>query len=399
MRIPPLLHLLSISLIAHIALSGSRVTTSLYAISLHASAFTVGTLVAVFALFPMLLAVQMGRLIDRIGIGRPMTAGGLAICLGCMLPSILRGLPVLYLSAILIGTGFMAIHIAAQHSVGALSLTQTRSNNFTWLALSYSVSSFCGPVISGFVIDHASHVIAYVVFLGVSLAGLGLIVASKPDRLVPHMHVGSHHEASSRSALDLLREPELRRLYLVGILLSGAWDLFTFVIPIHGSQLGFSASTIGLILGCFSAATFVVRLGMPSISRRYSEWQILLAALVVSVACYLLFPLMQQAATLMALAAVLGLALGSCQPNVLSLLHHASPPGRAAEVAGIRATIGNASQVVLPLAFGATGAALGLFPVFWAMGAMIGAGIPVAWRKALAKPENRFDRHYEKDTP
>jgi hypothetical protein len=90
---------------------------------------------------------------------------------------------------------------------------------------------------------------------------------------------------------------------------------------------------------------------------------------------------MTQAASLMAVAAILGLALGSSQPNVLALLHHTSPVGRAGEAVGIRVTIGNASQVALPLAFGAAGASVGLFAVFWGMGFMIGSGIPLAWRK------------------
>jgi hypothetical protein len=37
--------------------------------------------------------------------------------------------------------------------------------------------------------------------------------------------------------------------------------------------------------------------------------------------------------------------------------------------------------VFLPLAFGGAGAALGLTVVFWGMTAMIGAGLPIAWRK------------------
>jgi hypothetical protein len=86
----------------------------------------------------------------------------------------------------------------------------------------------------------------------------------------------------------------------------------------------------------------------------------------------------------MVIAAILGLAVGSSQPNMLALLHHAAPAGRAAEAVGVRVTIGNACQVVLPLAFGGAGAALGLPAVFWAMSAMIGAGVPLAWRKTVA---------------
>lgn len=385
LRVSPLIQLLLISLIAHIALTGSRVATSLYALSLHASEWTVGTLAAVFSLFPMLLAVPMGRLIDRIGIKKPMICGAAALCLGCVLPAFFHALSVLYLAAILMGTGFMAIHISSQHAVGAMNMTQTRSNNFTWLALSYSVSSFCGPVLGGFMIDHARHAFAYLLFFGFALIALSLAAFGNFEKIKQVRHVSHETNRQSKSAFDLLRNPDLQRIYIVGTLLAAAWDLFTFVIPIRGSQLGLSASTIGLILGCFSAATFVVRLVMPSISSRYSEWKVLIGALVLSVMCYLLFPFMQQASSLMLLAAVLGLALGSCQPNVLSIMLHASPVGRTAEVVGIRATIGNASQVALPLLFGAVGATLGLFAVFWGMGAMIGVGIPLAWRKAFSE--------------
>jgi len=39
--------------------------------------------------------------------------------------------------------------------------------------------------------------------------------------------------------------------------------MFTFAIPIYGSRIGLSASSIGLVLGSFSVATFVIR-GLPA---------------------------------------------------------------------------------------------------------------------------------------
>ncbi len=377
-----LLPLILISLAAHIALVGSRVTTSLYALSLHASEFTVGTLIALFALLPMFCAVSMGRMIDRIGIAKPMICGGILMVTGCAIPSTVGGLPLLYLAAILIGTGFLAIHVSTQHMVGAIGTTDTRTTDFSWLPLGYSVSSFCGPVIAGFVIDHARHNVAYAVCGGFALVSLILMLTSGVTRVKLPRHDG---ERASESIMDLLRDPEMRRIYLISVLLGSAWDLFSFVMPIHGTHLRFSASTIGLILGCFSAATFTIRLAMHWISRHYSEWQVLIAALAVAMVCYALLPLMTNPFSIMLVTATLGLALGSSQPNVLALLHHASPAGRAGEAVGGRVTISNACQVALPLAFGAAGATLGLFAVFWGMGAMIGTGVPLAWRKAFGK--------------
>lgn len=378
----PLLQLILVSLMAHLALAGSRITTSLYALSLQSSEFTVGILIALFSLFPMLFAVPTGRLVDRVGLMKPMLGGCLSMTIGCALPSMVSGLPVLYLATLFIGTGFMAVQVVSQHTVGAMSVTEKRSTNFSWLALGYSISGFCGPVIAGFIIDHARYSIAYMVFFGFALGALTLSARGRLKKIELTRHAEHTH---SGSALDLFRDIEMRRIYIIGTLLSSAWDLFTFVMPIHGSRLGFSASTIGLILGCFSVATFAVRLGMPWISRRYTEWQVLASALTLAVVCYALFPMMGQPVSMMAVAAILGLAVGSSQPNMLALLHHSAPVGRAGEAVGIRITIGNACQVLLPLAFGGAGATLGLSAVFWGMGAMIGAGVPLAWRKAWRK--------------
>lgn len=381
----PLLHLILVALTAHIALAGSRITTSLYALAMHASEFTVGVLIALFSLFPMLCAVPAGRLIDRIGIIRPMIAGSLAMACGCVLPGLVGGMPVLFLATILIGTGFMVIQVAAQHTVGAMSSADERASNYSWLALGFSISGFSGPVLAGLIIDDAPFRVAYLVFACFAAGAMALAVFGQLADIRVHEPITPD---SQGSVLELLRGTEMRHIYIVGTLLSSAWDLFTFVLPIHGARSGFAASTIGLILGCFSAATFAVRLAMPLIARRLTEWQVLAGALVLAALCYAVFPFMRQPLSLMVVAAILGLAVGSSQPNMLALLHHTAPAGRAGEAVGIRVTIGNACQVFLPLAFGGAGATLGLTAVFWGMTAMIGAGVPIAWRKtALSKAE------------
>lgn len=377
-----LLQLIAVSLTAHIALAGARVTTSLYALSLHGSELTIGILIALFSLFPMLFAVPAGRLIDRVGIVRPMLAGSIALAAGCAMPGFISGMEVLYMAAILIGTGFMVIQVAAQHTVGAASLSEQRASHFSWLALGFSVSGFCGPVLAGLLIEHATYSTAYLSFASFALLACALAAHRRIRLFQP---AARDEPGSGGSALDLLRNPGLRRIYIVGILLSSAWDLFTFVLPIHGARLGFSASTIGLILGCFSAATFIVRLAMPWISRALTEWQVLIGALMLAALCYMAFPMIRQPSALMLLAAVLGVAVGSSQPNMLALLHHTAPSGREGEAVGVRVTIGNACQVVLPLAFGSAGMAIGLPAVFWAMGLVIGSGVPFALRRPPSK--------------
>ncbi len=377
-RLPPLFLLILIAVVGHIALTGCRVTTTLYALSMHASRAEIGMLIALFSFFPMMFAVSVGRLVDRIGILQPIAWGATVMAVGCALPRLFDGVAILYPTVILIGAGFLALHVASLHAVGAISTAANRSSHFSWLGTGYSISSFSGPVIAGMVIDHSRHGVAFAVLAVFPLLALTLAWCGRLQRI----DLPPAAAASTGSALNLLLDPALRRIYLVGLLLGAAWDLYTFVMPIHGTQLGFTASTIGLILGSFALATLVVRLGMQWMARWFSAWQIMTGALCTAVLCYGLFPLMTSAGGLVAVSIVLGVALGSSQPNMLALLHLHAPVGRAGEAIGIRVTISNASQVLLPLAFGAAGAAVGLAPVFWCVGAIIGTGIPAAWRQA-----------------
>jgi predicted MFS family arabinose efflux permease len=177
-----------------------------------------------------------------------------------------------------------------------------------------------------------------------------------------------------RSVADLLRHRELRPIFIASGLLATAWDMFTFAMPIYGSRIGLSASSIGLVLGAFSVATFVIRVFLPAISRRLTAWPLLTVSLATSGTTYLLFPLLERAGLLMGLAFLLGLGLGMSQPMVMSLLHDVAPQGRAGEAVGVRMTLVNMSQAGMPLLFGALGAALGIAPVFWATAVLLCAG-------------------------
>jgi len=123
-----------------------------------------------------------------------------------------------------------------------------------------------------------------------------------------------------------------------------------------------------------AAATFIVRLFMARIARRFSEFEVLAAALFVAATAYALFPFVKEVGPLMALSFTLGLALGCAQPMVMSLLHSIAPAGRMGEAAGVRMSIINASTFAVPLLFGAVGSTLGLAPVFWSVGAALAGG-------------------------
>jgi MFS family permease len=82
---------------------GSKVLVSLFAIELGAPQFYIGILVALYSLFPMLLALYAGKLSDRLGVRYPMIVGSLGLAAGLSLPYFFPALVTLYASAALIG--------------------------------------------------------------------------------------------------------------------------------------------------------------------------------------------------------------------------------------------------------------------------------------------------------
>ncbi|MGA8050660.1 MAG: MFS transporter, partial [Burkholderiales bacterium] len=197
---------------------------------------------------------------------------------------------------------------------------------------------------------------------------------------LPQGHRG-RGAVSAGGTLELLREPRLRAAFLVSGVLAMGWDLFSFALPIYGTRIGLSASTIGLVMGSFAGATFAVRLVLPALVHRLREWTVISSALLVAGGSFALFPVATEVATLIPLSFVLGIGLGSAQPMIMALLYAASPPGRQGEVVGVRTAMLSTSSTTLPLVFGALGTALGMAPVFWAMALCMLSGGWIARRR------------------
>ena len=366
----PLAALIALGMCNHVVLSGTRITVSLDALSRGASPAVVGLLMALFALLPMFFGIAVGRLADRIGVRKPMVWGSVGCVGGAVLPAIAPGVPTLFVSASLIGLAFIFFQVPAQQATGEFGAPEERSANFGWLALGYALSGFLGPLIAGFAIDSLGYRWAFVLLALISVVPAAVLWSNRAQ--LPRLH--SHAPAKAGAAFDLLRIPELRRLFIINALFAMGWDLHTIFVPIYGNKVGLSAAQIGMILASFAAATFVVRLALPWFARSGNEGTMLMVALLCAGAVFLAFPFLTSALALGLLSFVLGFALGSGQPIVLSLLHANAPPGRVGETVGMRMSLMQSMAVAVPLVFGALGSSVGLLPVFWGVGLFLGTG-------------------------
>ena len=388
---PSLFSLVFLTVISHTAFTASRMTGSLAAIQMQAPTVVVGLLLSLYALLPMLLSVPVGRWIDRSGTRRPMLAGAGLLGLGFVLPAVWMSLPALFINSVCVGFGFLMFHMGVQKLTGELGDGPDRMRNFGMLAVGFSISGFSGPIIAGVLIDSAGASASFAAaFVASAVLGALAFALVKWHWRFEGLTPVSPEGLPSRGGLrELLSTPQLRALYVAVTLVSSAWDVHMFLVPIHGSKIGLSASQIGVVLGSFSAATFVVRLAMPLFVHRMTEWQMIGVVQVIAALVYLVYPLVGSHYGLVGLSFLLGLGLGVGQPAIMSLLHRVTPPGRVGEAVGLRMTMINATQTVLPTAFGSAGSVLSLFftgaltfaPLFWGVALMVGAGGVTALRR------------------
>ena len=363
----------------HSCMTGVRMAGPLQVLRQSHSAWAVGVLLGLFAAAPVLLALHAGRLADRHGYHRPLQLavaltliGGAFAVLSTLSFAAWQGagFALLCAAAMFTGAGANLGLIAIQRTAGrsardAIELRRV----FSWLGLAPALSNVVGPVLAGLLIDLGGFRLAFTVLAALPL--LGLWWARQVPAEVPVPRPAGQRR---RSSFDLLRAPGLRRLLLVNWLLSASWDVHTFVVPVLGHERHFSASAIGLILGLFAAAVALVRLAIPLLAHRLSESQVLVAAMLGTGAVFAVYPLVQSAWVMCGCAVLLGLALGSVQPMIMTTLHQITPHDRHGEAIALRSMMSNTSSTLMPLLFGVAGAAIGAASLFWVMGAALALG-------------------------
>lgn len=372
----------------HGSMAGMRMAAPLLALREGYSALSVGVLLALFSLTQVFLAIPAGRYADRHGLLKPMRLGVSAAMLGAGLAVAVPRFPMLCASALLMGGATGVAIVALQRHVGRAAQDTTELKQvFSWLAIGPAVSNFLGPVTAGLLIDHAGVWVGGTVGDSNGFRAAFLLMALMPlmtwfwirhTQELPPVEHSAH--AKGAKVWHLLREPKMRQLLLVNWLLSSCWDVHTFVVPMLGHERGFSASVIGTILGSMAVAGAAVRVLIPLLAANLHEWVVITTAMVVTAVLFAIYPLMLSPWTMGLCSVLLGLSLGSVQPMILSTLHQITPHALHGQAIGLRLMTLNLSSVLMPMLFGTAGLVVGISVVFWTVGAMVGAGAPMAWR-------------------
>ncbi len=350
----------------HACMTSMRVSTSLWVLNQGYGEWVMGLLLSCYSFGPLLLALYVGRMVDRYGFHLPVVISVGAGFTSAMLAVLFRYIEVLFVSALLMGVAISIGEIAIQNRAGKLAAQgRDLKSVFGWIALSTAMSNTLSPVLMGFTIDNLGYGQAFM------LAGLLPIVAWFGSRRIARVDAPAQSTKGAGGALELLKIKPLRRLLLINFSLAAGWDVHTFAVPVIGHERLYSASTIGMILGACSVGAMAARAMMARFSEGLDEDRALRMVMLVTMTTLVVYPLLPVPWAMMIGSALLGFSIGAVQPLVLSALHKSAPPGMYGQALGLRMVATSGATAGMPMLFGAVAAASAAAMPMWMMAGVV----------------------------
>lgn len=362
--------IVALAFLTHVGFAGSRLAVPLFVVDQGETPLIVGTVVALYAAFPTVLALPAGRMTDRLGYRMPLLFGTGGVFVALILPFFWPSMGAMYITAALIGLAFMALQLATQTLAGAVAGPDERARNFSLISLGFACANLIGPLLTGFLIDEVGYAWTFGA-LAMPLVPAFLLCAVR-THWIPK--VQARHESMHGGMFDLLKIKALRDTLIASGVVSAAWDVYQFVMPIYGRALNLSATAIGAVMTAFAISIILVRLVLPFVVRRWGEVQLMTYAMFVAAAAFCMFPVFSNAWMLAVVSFVLGIGCGCGQPLSMTLVFDASPKGRVAEATGMRITVNQITHLIVPLLFGVVGSVAGFAAVFLANAGGLVAG-------------------------
>ncbi|WP_411375080.1 MFS transporter [Arthrobacter sp. MPF02] len=345
------------------------------ALELDVPGFALGLLAASYAVFPLLLAVPTGGLVDRLGERRLMAIGS-AVVLACSAFLLLGGSSIftLVIGTALLGAGQLACVVGQQAVVANNAASSRMDSAFGYLTFAASLGQALGPMAISVVGGASVRPDTQVIFLLSVCMSLVLFVTTF---VVSAEVSGGKRKAvaaggGKASALSLLKAPGVARALATSATVLAVVDLTMVYLPALGTDRGLTAATVGAMLTVRAVFSMVSRLLLGRISRRIGRMRLLVVSLAVSTVALAAAAIPMPAWLLFVVMAVLGLGLGIGQPLTMSWLSSQAPAGQRGRALALRLAGNRVGQVVLPSAIGVVAAGLGAAGVFLASAVVVG---------------------------
>lgn len=360
-----------------------RPITSYKLIALDAGPLTIGITTAAYAILPLLTALWLGRVSDRMSSLRLMLCAGVAM-LGiggaglALLPSVLG---VAAASAVL-GLGHLAFTIAGQTSIARIAPDDRLDAGFGWFTASYSVGQMLGPLLGGALVGSQSVTgspdglarIELALWVGAGLALAALVPVVLRTRSGALRPAASSDDAPRASISRVMRTPGVAPQMTASLGLLAMLDILTAFLPLVGERAGVAPVVVGVLLALRGGASILSRVVLPKLVVRFSRPGLLKASLLGSALALAVPPFVMDHVWLAGLLlAVGGFFLGLGQPLTMSMITTAVPASWRGSALAVRLMANRLGQVGMPLIAGAVAAPLGPASAIWLSCAVLAA--------------------------
>ncbi len=366
-----------------------RPMVSYRALELGASPLELGVVAAGYGAIAFLLAVPLGRWVDRWGESRFMALGALvaSVSVAFMVPvGSIWSLTAVYA---VLGVAQATTMIGMQALTANAGRTDRRDARFGVASVSAATSQMVGPPLGGLVyvlsdgsLDWVFVAVVPLMIVAVAVA-LTLVVWPAPDNdrdSDDHGRSGTAQESMHGAVSTVLRRPSVPHAMLACIAVVATTDLITAYLPAYGEANGIPVEVISLLLGLRAAAAIASRLGLVVLVDRFGRRSVLVVSLVAATGGLALLPTTVTPVSLALLLVVAGCGLGFGQPLSLAWISEAVPPRMRGTALGVRMTGNRVGQMTVPLVAGAIAGVTGVGAVFAVTAVLLGSAAAVVAR-------------------
>jgi MFS family permease len=348
------------------------------AIELNANAAQVGLIAALYALFPVLLALQFGSWVGKLGEAKFVIYGTVAMMFTSVALIFANSLATLGIATAAAGLAHLACMVGGQSMVALRAPRDSYDRYFGFYTFSASVGHMLGPIIASIVSGSNGTLpksTSNAFLLAVVLTIIALIPVIRWRNERPTVEGKQNSEGTFKSAINLAKRPGIMAAIYISLAISSVADVLVVFLPLFGNQNNFSPYAIGAILAIRAGTTMLSRLFLGRLSDRFSTFQLLWWSTIISTLCCVAMAFAHTPITLGAIVFIAGFSLGVGQPLTMSLVSQKTESSERALAVSARLMGNRFGQFLVPAAAGSIAAAADAGAVFIALAVLLGTSI------------------------
>ena len=348
------------------------------AIELDANAAQVGLIAALYALFPVILALQFGSWVGKLGEAKFIIYGTLAMMVTSAALVFANSLVTLGIATAATGLAHLACMVGGQSMVALRVPRESFDRYFGFYTFSASVGHMLGPIIASIVAGSngtlpKSTSNAFLLAVVLTIIALLPVIRWRNER--PTVEGKENAEGTFKAAIKLAKRPGIMAAIYISLAISSVADVLVVFLPLFGTENNFSPYAIGAILAIRAGTTMLSRLFLGRLSDRFSTFQLLWWSTIISTLCCVAMAFAHTPVTLGAIVFIAGFSLGVGQPLTMSLVSQKTESSERALAVSARLMGNRFGQFLVPAAAGSIAAASGAGAVFIALAVLLGTSI------------------------